>query len=371
MRLHRLRRLFLLGALAASCWFVGVSPAVAQETIATSQGIPGQRIEFVLAPFVDHYKGVTVWSESVPGPGGAEQQQHFLTSSVAGVRVRLPIAPRLGVPFDVDLGPDSDGNVVAVYSRCRVEATDGRVSEAYGSRVVASAAPTPVYTAGRGCDLYRYDFLTGSESKITGASTNQASEMLPSIWKGRIAFARVYERRSGGRGRYPYLYTRPTAGGSSQREPGGSRGIYGLPGPTSLDLYGRNLSFTWNYATGDQHRFRQAMSELRLTFTGSSRRRLLGQQDSGTYLSPTGSRGRIYYGYQRVDGSSDERGGFSSQSRLRLTYDISDDDKTVTRSVPGELLVSIAVDANTIIYGTSNNGWGTDFSARVLQAQLP
>ncbi|MEJ7785146.1 MAG: hypothetical protein WKF96_10115 [Solirubrobacteraceae bacterium] len=365
------RRPYLLTVLAASCWAAGVGTAVGQETIATSQGVPGQRVDFVMAPFVDHFKGVTVWSERVPGPGGAEQQRHFLTTSIGGVRVRLPIEPRLGVPFDADLGPDADGNVVAVYSRCRVEPTDGRVTETVSGRVPASADPTPAYSAGRGCDLFRFDFKSGRETRIAGASTSGASEMLPSIWEGRIAFVRVYERRSGDRGRYPYIYTRSLGGGTSVREPGGSRGIYGLPGPTSLDLYGRKLSFAWNYVTGDpRDRSATAMTELRLNFTGSSKRRLLGQRDSGSYLSPTGSRGRIHYGYQRVeDGSTDQRGGPSSESRARLSYDISDGERSISR-VPGELLVSMAVDGRTIVYGVADDDWGTAFSAKVLRDQL-
>lgn len=260
--------------------------------------------------------------------------------------------------------------MTAVYSRCRVEPVYGRVSEAISSNVPSAAAPNPAYAAGRGCDIYRYDFATARETKLTGASTSQASETLPSIWKGTLAFVRVYEQRSGARGRVPYLYTKPVSGGASRRQPGGTRGVYGLPGPTSLDLYGHNLSFTWDYATGSRFSAK-LMTELRVDRTDSHRHRALGQHAGGAYLSPTGSRGRIYYGYQRVDGGSDQRGGFFSKSRLRLTYDLASERKTVSAQVPGQLLVSVAVDGNTIIYGTSNDNWGTDTPARVLRDRLP
>jgi hypothetical protein len=115
--------------------------------------------------------------------------------------------------------------------------------------------------------------------------------VLPSIWKDQIAFARVYEQREGLRGVVPYLYVRPVAGGSSDRQPGGSRGASGLPGPVSLDLYGRRLSFVWNYATDDG-----GVSRLRLDTIGGSHDVLDSTRRRGaTFLSPQGIDGRLLY----------------------------------------------------------------------------
>lgn len=69
----------------------------ALQTVATSGGISGQ--QFSAAPYVDTCGGVTVWSEEVNGLGGPETDRYFLTASVGGARVRLPIAPRLGCPL--------------------------------------------------------------------------------------------------------------------------------------------------------------------------------------------------------------------------------------------------------------------------------
>lgn len=232
------------------------------------------------------YGDVAAWSERAG-------EAYRLVALVDGRVRRLPVASR-PVPFDVDLGPAEDDRPVAVYSRCKNEAA------AAGPR----ATLTHPYTSGRGCDLHRYDFDTRRETKVAGASTAQASEMLPSIWRDQIAFARVYERRAGARGLVPYLYVRPLAGGRSERQPGGARGRDGLPGPTSIDLYGRRLSFAWNYATGDH----SGITELRLDTLGGghrvlSRARYPGLDDAGTYasfLSPQGVDGRILYGYQRI-----------------------------------------------------------------------
>ncbi len=236
------------------------------------------------------YKDVVMWRQHQPdaaadpseGAGSGEDAYH-LTALVGGEARRLPVAPR-AVPFDVNLGPDSRGRAVAVYSRCAVEPDLGAAGDSL-------SAPYPPYTRGRGCDLYRYNFATGQERKLGGASTDQASEVLPSIWRDQIAFARVYEQREGLRGKVPYLYVRPLAGGRSKRQPGGARGKTGLPGPTSLDLYGRRLSFVWNYATEDG-----GVSEVRLDTIGRSRRVLDRTRRRGaTFLSPQGIDGRVLY----------------------------------------------------------------------------
>ena len=257
-----------------------------------------------LSPVSDTFGGVTMYSERETGGAGPGSDRYFLTQIVDRKPQRLPIASRLGVPFDIDLGPDEDGDVVAVYSRCAPEPDLVRVRETFGARVFST--PYPAYTAGRGCDIYRYDLDTGQETRLEGASTAQASEVLPAIWRDQIAFARVYERRDGNRGIYPYLYVRPLAGGRSDRQPGGSRGTNGLPGPTRLDLYGRYLSFVWNYSTGEPRDGQIAgTTELRLDTVGGghrvlSRARHGDAEAYASYLGPNGYRGRIFYGFGRA-----------------------------------------------------------------------
>lgn len=223
-------------------------------------------------PVSDTFEGITVLSQRERGDAGPSSDRYFLVQEITPVDYRrLPVAPRMGVPFDIDLGPDEDGDVAAVYSRCETEPDIVTVRERFGARVFSD--PYPAYTAGRGCDIYRYDFETQQEALIPGASTGEASKVQPSIWRDQVAFARVYKRREGNRGAYPFLYVRPLDGGRSERQPGGSRGTEGLPGPTRLDLYGRRLSFVWNYSTRRADEGSPAgTTEVRLDTVGASHR---------------------------------------------------------------------------------------------------
>lgn len=299
---------------------------------------------------VSHYGGVTAYSERVAGDDAAADR-YFLTVNRDGQSSRVPVEPRAGVPFDVDLGPDEDGDVVAAYSRCATEPDPVRVRDTFGAEVFAG--PYPAWTAGRGCDVFRLDLETMRESAIPGASTTASSEVLPSIWRDRVAFARVYEQRSGRRGTYPYLYTRPLDGGSSQREEGGSRGTSGLPGPVRLDLYGRRLGFVWNYAP-DNDRL-AGTTEVRLDTVGSRSRRVLSQanwkEQPASYVGPTGSAGRLYYGYQRILPRGDRPPG--SITSLRLRYRISTADRSLT-SAP-DLLVDMATDGDSTVSASSES----------------
>ncbi len=97
---------------------------------------------------------------------------------------RVPIARR---PFDVSLGPDSKGRVVALYTRCR--------------------------TAGTGCDVYRYDLRTSHERKLASVSSPGFDEAWPAQWRERISFVRRartrvvdgYDHRPDPRGRGPVM----------------------------------------------------------------------------------------------------------------------------------------------------------------------
>ncbi len=349
--MRRVPKVACLAALVAGTCAV---PASAQEEVIappTSAGAGG------VVPLVDHFDGISVWSElETSGP----DPRYFLTVFAAGQRARLPVAPR-SVPFDVDLGPDADDNVVAVYSRCTQEPADPSGAQRAADRIFS--APHPAYTTGRGCDLYRYDFRAAQEEKIEGASTGQASEVLPSVWKDEIAFARVYERRAGNRGIYPYLYVRSlTEKAHSRRQPGGSRGISGLPGPTSLDLYGRRLSFTWNHATDNAPA--RGTTELRLD-TVDGDHEVLSQADFNfsngryaTYLSPAGSRGRIFYGYHREQIGSARPS--VSITDLRLRHRLSDRERSLAQA-PG-FFTGAVTDGETTILGTLRGNGETYFT---------
>jgi len=177
---------------------------------------------------VSAYAGRVVWSQYDASIAGYRLLEAH-ASPAGQVTTVLKVAPR-SVPFDADVGPGAAGRPTVVYSRC---ATEPRLG----------ADQLPVWATGRGCDVYRFTLGGVRETRVDGVSTGDASEFLPSLWRDRVAFGRVYEQRAGARGVYPYVYVR--GDGPSERQPGGLRGETGLPGPTSLDLSGVRLGLTW------------------------------------------------------------------------------------------------------------------------------
>ena len=328
--------------LASATMFGTVGLAAKAATAQSGSGgvIAASSDDVIVSGVMDSYRGVTVWSEQdLAGSGNLfappTRMAYRLTASIGGKRGRLPVRPRRA-PFDVNLGPDGKGGVVAAYSRCG-EAEDQRGS------------PYPTWAKARGCDLFRYDFSTGKETKIGGASTSQASETQPSIWKDEIAFVRTYTQRSGRRGKLPYLYVRKLGKGeSSRQQPGGARSSNG--GPRRIDLYGRRLSFVWEISGAGK----RTTSELRLDTVGSTHRRLSRARASAggslvpSYTSPQGADGRIRYGYQRVR-SGDKGEATTSKTSLLLTYRISDRDRSLRSAPP--LTIDQSVDGGKLTLG--------------------
>ena len=230
---------------------------------------------------VDYYAGVAIWSRYDP-----KTTRYRLVMARGGKITTLPVPWRY-VPFDVDLGPGPDGRVRAVYSRC--------VREPGWSR---GYSYLPLWTRGRGCDIYIYDFRSRREHRLDSVSTPGASEFLPALWRDRIAFVRVYQGRTGPQRALPYIYVgRLGKRGAWRRAPGGARGALGIPGPTGLDLYGRNLAFTWGWAGADREDRR---IEVRLDTIGVRHAKLIGTAMGPTwrafYLTPTFDRGRLFWG---------------------------------------------------------------------------
>lgn len=334
---------------------------ILQVTLALLLALPGSAAAQVgdaaIVPVSDTFRGVTVLSQREKGNAGPGSDRYFLVQEARpGEYVRLPIPPRLGVPFDIDLGPGLDGDVTAVYSRCDSEPDPDTVRGSFGSRIFSD--PYPAYTAGGRCDIYRYDLATQQEMKIQGASTSEGSEVLPSIWRDNVAFARVYEQRDGRRGVYPYLYVRPLDGGRSDRQPGGSRGTEGLPGPTRLDLYGRRLSFVWNYATRESSP--AGITEVRLDTVGG-RHRVLSQAEHGgdeayaSYLGPNGYRGYIFYGFARADIRREPE---FADALLLLNERIATGERDVAGGKLDGYLIDLATDSETTFVGLNSNVFG-------------
>ena len=163
-----------------------------------------------------------------------------------GVQRPLPVAPSRS-PFDVDLGRDQKGALVAVYSRCRAALREDGAN--FGRR---------------GCDVFRYDFATGRETKVKAVSS-RLDDYEPTVWHGRIAFVRAYVQRDGVRER---MYVRDLGARRTRQLRGGS----GFAGPRDLDLRSRTTAVRW------VHEFSE---DVRLAFAGRRGRTLLATPGSG------------------------------------------------------------------------------------------
>jgi hypothetical protein len=288
---------------------------------------------------VSAYQGRLVWSSYDAAIAGYRLFEAH-ASTTGQVTTQLPVAPR-SVPFDADVGPGAGGAPTVVYSRC---ATEPRLG----------TDQLPVWATGRGCDVYRFALGGTGETKVAGVSTGGASEFLPSIWRDRVAFGRVYEQRSGTRGSYPYVYVR--GDGPSERQPGGLRGETGLPGPTSLDLAGIRLALTWAATVNGDFR-----SDARLDTTTGGHELLeftTGQGRGERVVNAFVFAGRVWWAHETDTGPLHRYRRWRIATRKLEEADIPADRKPTA---------SIAPQSVSSVYWSQPNRVGGDGSA-IFQA---
>lgn len=110
---------------------------------------------------VSAYKGTVAWSKWDPVKG---QYRLMLTTVKTGKTIMPNIGWRFD-PFDVTLGPDSNGKTVALYSRC--DKPDGTA-----------------------CDAWRYSLADKKEIKL-GFNSDEDDEGWPSQWYDQYAWVEV------------------------------------------------------------------------------------------------------------------------------------------------------------------------------------
>ncbi|MEJ7798537.1 MAG: hypothetical protein WKF42_08565 [Solirubrobacteraceae bacterium] len=224
-----------------------------------------------------------------------------LSTSHDGVVRDLPVRAQ-PEPFDADVGPDSSGRPSAVLSLCDADS----------------------------CDLFVLGFDTGDELRPVGnANTRGSDETDPSIWRGRLVFAREY-------GRQVVAYTKQLSAPRSRP----SDRLAGLPdkrcgavdAPTcraierptlaGMELWGRWVAQSWTYQPDGFPGFRQ--NEIRLTDVDRSDTRQIAAMTTGlagqTYLGPSLVGGRAaFFRACQADG-----GGCNSANSGAIRYRISD-----------------------------------------------
>lgn len=235
MTLLRMMRRLLMGSfLACACAGASIDAASAAPT--------------VLAPVANDsalsaHGGWVVWSEQ-----GADGRW-ALTAWHDGAKTRLPVRTRT-VPFDVDLGSDAHGRSVATYSRCKTEPAVS-VTQA-GS--VGYAGPNGLvnWSGAAGCHLRVLDLADGSERALQISRPHGASDTTPSMWRGRVAFARM---NAGATIAQVMLFT-PSSGQVRRLRhgavptncpfKGGCKGFVSRATVQQLDLGARAVAFVWD-----------------------------------------------------------------------------------------------------------------------------
>ncbi len=185
---------------------------------------------------VSSYGDVTVWSSF-----DAPSSTYVLKMDRGGQVTTLPLAPRR-TSFDADVGPDAAGQPVVVYSRCRQDTGGGLPFDGL-----------PSWNLARACDIYRFRPADGTIRRIKIASSSTRSEVLPSIWRDRLAFFGVSEPRHGRRGFVARLYVADLRRGRVRSYRGGTTGplersrgrIVDGPTPTGIDVGADRLVYGW------------------------------------------------------------------------------------------------------------------------------
>lgn len=130
--------------------------------------------------------------------------------------------------------------------------------------------------------MFEYDFGRRRERRRSELARPGHDEFLPTIWRGRIAFART--RPAKDQSYRPFRLFVSTDGGRPRPLPGGSKGErdeadQGGAEPTRLDLRGRRLAFSWSLLAEEATCPKREMGtttaeELWLVELGGRRRRV-------------------------------------------------------------------------------------------------
>lgn len=269
----------LTALLTFACVLATAAPALAETTVFTTARRTG----------LSAGSGVLVYSA-----WDDQAKVYRLMQRVGGLSTAVPVSPSPR-PFQADVGPTTSGHAFYVYSRCE-DAADS-------------------------CDLYVFNPKTGVEQR-SQASDGQHDDLLPTYWKGRLAFVRDYGTRDRPR---QIVYNRPN--GTTSR----SERLPGLPskrcdkgqcvdphgGFEALELYGDKLvqvarsddaeTSATSFKDKTPKAFPRTGIELRLVDRGLRRSRRLARSGQGEgaqdFSGVAFDRGRLYAGFTCLAGS--------------------------------------------------------------------
>jgi hypothetical protein len=267
-----------LGVLAVAALLALPAWAGAQEITQVADGVP-----------ISAHGGWVVWSAKLRGA-------YRLFAWHSGLTRELRVAPKTH-PFDLDVGSDTRGRPVVTFSRC-----DG-----YGTATVWAAREV-----GRACRLRVVDLLSGRERGAGVPEPRGVSDTMPSMWRGRVAFAR---RDPGHHGAVDQVMLWDPARGLQQLRHGAvpARCPYRRPSDCSkpppsgevlgLDLGARLVAFSWRVDAPDVighggyegRADRLSDGRSALVGTGYIGEACTGSTDGTSPAAPVVNGGRVWY----------------------------------------------------------------------------
>lgn len=165
-----MRRVLLAAIVAALAGGVLVSSAAAEPPTPVLAAVSAE------TP-ISAGGGWLLWSVPVSGGWGLDAFHDGHTEA-------LPVASR-PQPFDVNVGTNAHGAAVATFSRCTRTPKMRDVGE---TQVPGGSLLEP--RSGAGCRIHVLDLSTGHERRLGIPDPVGASDTTPSMWRGRVVFAR-------------------------------------------------------------------------------------------------------------------------------------------------------------------------------------
>lgn len=187
-------------ATAAAMLIIGAASAASEARMVDANASLGQ---------ISALDGYATWSKPTKG-------RYRLVIRHAG-RIRDAGIPTRSEPFDVSLGKDARGRLVATYSRCRSKGSSN-------------------------CQLWMMDVRSRRERRLNlRASSTIRSRFSPVLRGRRVVYKAVVG--TGSRARVTVYTELLGSVGRPRRLPGGSRGLEA--GPDDLAFDGRRVAYTW------------------------------------------------------------------------------------------------------------------------------
>ena len=269
---------------------------------------------------------------------------HLTIQRAGGEPQRLAIAPR-DAPFDADIGPDSNGNPELIYSRCANGITR------------------------TGCDLYVLSLRAGAAERPVNNANASEPDLAPTLWKGRIAWARLYGGATGA-----VVYTKTLTAPRSQP----SKRLPGVPQKRNgaatnsrdveaLELYGTHLAESVRYGCA-RNCSGLSTAELRMADTSSGSAEQVAFTASGlsgqSWIGPSFHDGMLGFYKSCLGDPGACQGGAGGPFRYRYSK------RTYTKST-GPTRVDGFADAGDTLWETRGCDSSEDTDCHVVRVTPP